>query len=185
MVNNRPLITLEEQFGFEAARTHCSADDPLGTKIFLPRIATKLLDLGNVRFKDMDAGTVILQVISPCPTNGSAPIKICRKTNDELKKAVEGSKGRFAGFAIIPINNPTAAAKELERYIKVLGFMRALVNNHEKGQFYDDSFFWPIFSQCQELDVPIYLHLTVLSPEMAKGSGNYPDIVAQGLDTYC
>ena len=83
------------------------------------------------------------------------------------------------------MNEPAAAAQELERCVKTLGFVGALVNNHEKGRFYDDEFFWPVFSQCQELDVPIYLHPTVPSPQMAKSSGNYPDIVAKGLDTYC
>lgn len=185
MANNRPLITLEEHFVSEAARTHGNHEDPLGIKRFPPPIATKLSDLGNERLKDMDAGTVTLQVISHGPTNGSAPIEICRKANDELKSAVEDSKGRFAGFAMVPMNEPAAAAEELERCIKRLGFVGALVNNHEKGQFYDDRFFWPVFSQCQELDVPIYLHPTVPSPEMAKGSGNYPDIVAHGLETYC
>lgn len=178
MANGRPLITLEEHFVSEAALTHGSDDDPLGIKRFPPLIATKLSNLGNTRLKDMDAGTVTLQVISHGPTDGSAPIEICRKANDELKVAVESNKGRFAGFAVIPMNEPAAAAEELERCVQTLGFVGALVNNHEKGQFYDDSFFWPIFSQCQELDVPIYLHPTVPSPEMAKGSGNYADIVA-------
>ena len=103
MANNRPLITLEEHFVSEAARTHGKNDDPLGIKRFPPPIATKLSDLGNERLKDMDAGTVTLQVISHAPTNGSAPIEVCRKANDELKSAVESSKGRFAVFAMIPM----------------------------------------------------------------------------------
>lgn len=185
MANNTPLITLEEHFISSAARTHSGDDDSLGIKRFPPTVATKLSDLSNDRLKDMDAGNVSLQVLSHCPTNGSLPIEICRKANDELKSAVESSKGRFAGFAMVPMNEPTAAAQELERCVKTLGFAGALVNNHEKGQFYDDDFFWPVFSQCQELDVPIYLHPTVPSPEMAKGPGNYPDIVARGLNTYC
>ena len=185
MANNRPLITLEEHFISSAARTHSSDSDPLGINRFPPPIAKILSDLGNDRLKDMGAGNVALQVLSHCPTNGSAPIEICRKANDELKSAVEASKRRFAGFAMIPMKEPTAAAEELERCVKMLGFAGAVVNNHEKGRFYDDEFFWPVFSQCQELDVPIYLHPTIPSPQMAKGSGNYPDIVAQGLDTYC
>lgn len=180
MAKTRPLITLEEHFYSEAARNWDSGEDLIGIKYAFPTP----FDVEE-RLKDMDAGAVTLQVISHAPTPGSAPIEICRKANNELKSAVQGSKGRFAGFAMIPMNEPAAAAKELERCVKTLGFVGALVNNHEKGRFYDDGEFRPIFSQFQTLDVPIYLHPTVPDPGMAKGYGNYPDVVAHGLDTYC
>lgn len=185
MAKTGPLITLEEHFFSETTRAWASDAAPTAIQHFPPPITTKLSNLGDERLKDMDAGSVTLQVISHGPTNGSAPTEICRKANDELKSAVEGSKGRFAGFAMVPMNEPAAAAEELERCVKTLGFVGALVNNHEKGRFYDDAFFWPVFSQCQALDVPIYLHPTIPGPAMAKGSGNYPEIVAQGLDSYC
>lgn len=171
MATNRPLITLEEHFISEAATTWSGHqdDDPLGIIQRFPHpIQNKLSDLSNERLQDMDAGSVTLQVISHGPTNGSAPVKVCRKANDELKSAVDGSKGRFAGFAMIPMDEPVAAAAELERCVKTLGFVGALVNNHEKGRFYDDSFFWPVFSKCQDLDVPIYLHPTVPGPSWRK-----------------
>ncbi|CAF9913675.1 MAG: hypothetical protein ALECFALPRED_008938 [Alectoria fallacina] len=186
MANTRPLIALEEHFISEAARAWGIDNDSLGfIKRFPPPIASKLSDLNDIRLQDMEAGAVSLQVVSHGPTNGSAPIDICRQANDELHKAVQTSEGRLAGFAMIPMNEPAAAAEELERCVETLGFVGTLVNNHEKGRFYDDAFFWPVLAQCQVLDVPIYLHPTVPGSSVAKGSGNYPDIVAQGLDTYC
>ena len=185
MAKIRPLITLEEHFISKAARTWGFDNDQIPVKRFPPPVIRKLSDLSDERLQDMDTGSVTLQVISSGSTNGSAPTEICRATNDELKSAVEGSKGRFAGFATLPMGDPAAAAEELERCVQTLGFVGTLVNNHEKGRFYDDTFFWPVFSKCQSLDVAIYLHPTVPGPGMAKGSGNYPEIVAHGLDTYC
>ncbi len=184
MAKTRPLVTLEEHFVSEAAHTW-DLDKDSNITNFPPSITTKLSDLSHERLQNMDANSISLQVISHIPTQGSAPIEICRSANDELKSAMEWGKGRFAGFAMIPMSDPAAAANELERCVEKLGFVGTLVNNHEKGRFYDDPFFWPVFSKCQSLGVPIYLHPTAPGPGMAKGSGNYPDIVAHGLDTYC
>ena len=184
MAKTRPLIALEEHFVSEAARAWGSGDS-LGNIRFPPQVATKLSNISDERLKDMDAGSVTLQVISHRPTDGSAPMTICRPANDELKSAVESSKGRFAGFTMIPISDPAAAAEELQRCVETLGFVGALVNNHDKGRFYDDDFFRFVFARCQSLDVPIYLHPTVPGPGIAKGSGNYPGTVATGLDTFC
>ncbi|CAD6588451.1 MAG: hypothetical protein ASARMPREDX12_003334 [Alectoria sarmentosa] len=104
------------------------------------------------------------------------------KPTTSCTKPYEPSKGRLAGFALIPMNEPAAvAAEELEPCVETLGFVGTSVNNDEKGRFYDDAFFWPVFAQCQVLEVPIYLvYPTVPGSSMVKGSGNYPHIVAQG-----
>ena len=178
-------MTLEEHFVSKATRNWVSQNKETPGKYFPTTILNKLADLGDGRLKDMDDGSVTLQVISQGASDGSAPLETCRGSNDELKTAIGISKGRFAGFAMLPMSDPTAAAQELVRCVETLGFVGALVNNHEHGRFYDDTFFWPIFSTGQSLNVPIYLHPTLPSPQMARGSGNYPDIVARGLDTYC
>ena len=185
VANTRALVTLEEHFVSKATRNWLSQNKESPARYIPPAILNKLADLGDGRLKDMDDGSVTLQVLSQGPSGVSAPLETCRGSNDELKTAIENSKGRFAGFAILPMSDPTAAAQELARCVKTLGFVGTLVKNHEHGRFYDDTFFWPIFSAAQSLDVPIYLHPSRPSPQMARGSGNYPDIVAQGLDTYC
>ena len=72
---------------------------------------------------------------------------------------------RFAGFAMPPMNNPPAAAAELEPCVKELEFVGTLVPNHDQGRYYDDEHFWPVFSKAQELGVPIYLHPTSAAVE--------------------
>lgn len=59
------------------------------------------------------------------------------------------------------------------------------MNNHDKGRFYDDAFFRPVFAKCHSLDVPIYLHPTIPGAGRGEGAGNYPQKVANGLNEYC
>jgi predicted TIM-barrel fold metal-dependent hydrolase len=154
-----PLIALEEHFVSShvphAAQRYES---------FPKHIATKLRSLGDERLKDMDNGRVTLQIISHGPT-GASPDECC-KANDELAQACQRHPDRFAGFAILPMLEPIAAANELERAVKELGFVGALVNNVTKGVFYDEEKYWPTFERAQQLDVPIYLHPSFPSEEM-------------------
>jgi hypothetical protein len=56
------------------------------------------------------------------------------------------------------MQSPVAAADELERAVRELGFHGALVNGPTDGQFLDHSDFDPILTRAESLDVPIYIH---------------------------
>jgi predicted TIM-barrel fold metal-dependent hydrolase len=75
-----------------------------------------------------------------------------------LAKAVSTHPDRFAGFAHLPMNSPQAAADELERSVRDLGFCGALINGVTEGRFLDHPDFEPILARAEALDVPIYLH---------------------------
>jgi len=83
-----------------------------------------------------------------------------------LAKAVADHPDRFAGFAVLPTLDATAAADELDRAVTQLGFKGALINGHTRGRFLDDEAFWPIFERAEALDVPIYLHPTPPPPQV-------------------
>ncbi|KAK5112608.1 hypothetical protein LTR62_003922 [Meristemomyces frigidus] len=167
-----PLITLEEHF--------ISSHVPGAVehyKRFSDSIAAKLADLVDGRIQDMEVGDVSFQIVSHAPMNLSADE--CSKANDELAQACQKYPDRFAGFAVLPMLEPKKAADELERTVKQLGFVGALVNNHVNGTFYDEEKYWPTFARAVELDVPIYLHPSFPSDEMAEHyKGNYSDKTA-------
>ncbi len=168
------LITLEEHF---IAKFPGAEDRYKGWHV---PIVSKLQSLGEERLNDMDAGNISFQVISHAPTIATA--KECRQGNDQLVEACKSQSTRFAGFAMLPMLEPAAAATELERAVKELGFVGALINNHEDGTFYDDEKYWTIFEKAVELDVPIYLHPSFPSQAMAdQYKGNYSDQVASML----
>ena len=83
--------------------------------------------------------------------------------NDRLHAAIAANPKRFAAFAALPTCDPTAAAEELERTVK-LGFKGAMIHGLANGLFVDDRRFWPIFERAERLDVPIYLHPSVPHP---------------------
>ena len=120
-----PLITLEEHYLSKAARSAVS-DDELGLNEFPSKVASNLMDLGAQRIKDMDEGGVTIQVISHNPAFGFPKLKVCQAANNQLFQAAEENANRFAGFAIIPMNQPQDAVLELRRCVKELGLLEPL-----------------------------------------------------------
>ena len=75
-----------------------------------------------------------------------------------FSRAVKDIRQRFAGFAALPTADPKAAADELERCVKQLGFKGAMIHSHQQGEFLDAKKYWPMWERAAKLDVPIYLH---------------------------
>jgi predicted TIM-barrel fold metal-dependent hydrolase len=67
----------------------------------------------------------------------------------------------YLGFATLPMLDPAAAARELERTVRDLRFVGAMINGHVNGRYLDDKFFWPVFECAEALGVPVYLHIQI------------------------
>lgn len=172
-----PLLTLEEHFD-----TGLFPSDALHDNM-PAHLTAKMHDLGSGRIKDMDAGSVALQVLSHigCWT----PVDQCIESNDRLAAACKQYPTRFAAFAQLPMQDPAAAVAELDRTVKDLGFVGALINNHtEDGSTYDDPRFWPVFARAVELDVPVYIHPTYPAENMESHyTGSFPPAAAIMMST--
>jgi predicted TIM-barrel fold metal-dependent hydrolase len=123
----------------------------------------ELADLGDTRIADMDASGITVQVLSVAGPGadlvpGQKGIDLARAYNDALAEACARHPTRYRGFAHLPMLAPEAAADELERTVKDLGFHGVLVNGATDGRFLDDPAFDPILAQAAKLDLPIYLH---------------------------
>ncbi len=123
----------------------------------------KLADLDSLRLRDMDASGIDLQVISHAVAGnlllpGGEGVRLARQANDQLAAAVAAHPTRFAGFATLPMSEPEAAADELERAVRSLGFKGAMINGTSNGRFLDDPSFLPILERAVALNVPIYVH---------------------------
>jgi predicted TIM-barrel fold metal-dependent hydrolase len=152
------VISLEEHF-FSKASASTTAPKYSQQLKHIPGLLEKLHDLGPLRLKHMDAGRISIQVVSHGP--GSMTPAQCCSANDELAAAVRTRPDRLAGLAVLPTADPDAAAAELHRCIKGLGFVGALVDNHANGKYYDGPEYQKtLWLAAQELDVPIYLHPT-------------------------
>jgi predicted TIM-barrel fold metal-dependent hydrolase len=123
----------------------------------------ELADLGAARIADMDASGVTVQVLWVAGPGadlvpGQAGIALARAYNDALAEACGRHPDRYRGFAHLPMLAPDAAADELERTVRDLGFHGVLVNGATDGRFLDDPMYEPILARAAALDVPIYLH---------------------------
>ncbi|KAM3077331.1 hypothetical protein ACMFMG_006680 [Clarireedia jacksonii] len=180
-----PSITLEEHYlssaYIEAQKSNSSLPDLNAT--FPSHITNKLRSLADERIKDMNDGNVSIQVLSHTPVDPSPSLS--KQINDELAQAISKNPSRLRGFATLPMGEPSAAAQELERCVKELGFVGALIDSHIDGKFYDGERFWCVFEKAQDLDVPIYIHPTFTAEGgMAKYRGNYDDNVALSLSNW-
>ncbi len=123
----------------------------------------ELADLRDARLADMDAAGITVQVLSVAGPGadlvpGQPGIDLARAYNDALAEACARHPARYRGFAHLPLLTPEAAADELQRTVKELGFHGVLVNGATDGRFLDDPAFEPILACAEALDLPIYLH---------------------------
>ncbi|HEX4229688.1 MAG TPA: amidohydrolase family protein [Bryobacteraceae bacterium] len=160
-------IALEEHFGISSFGVYASK---MAAGLDQSGLVDRLLDVADLRLAQMDKSGVELAVLSltaqgvQAEPNAQVARERAREANDVLAGHVAKHPGRFAGFAAIPMQDPDAAAQELERAVRHLGFKGALVNGFSNvgdagtGEYYDLPKFHPFWERVQSLGVPVYLH---------------------------
>jgi gamma-resorcylate decarboxylase len=157
-------IALEEHFGLPESANYAGKD--LSTE----QDRANFFDLGSRRIADMDRGGIEICILSlgapgvQAVPDASKAVQLARRANDFLAESVAKNPKRLKGFAALPLQDPQAAAQELTRCIKDLGFSGALVNGFsqvgdaDSAVFYDLPQFRSFWATVQQLDVPLYLH---------------------------
>lgn len=160
-------IALEEHFAIEETVRDSAGFVPAS---YWPELKHRLLDIQQRRIEEMDRNGVELMILSlNAPTIQAIPdtqaaYELSRRANDFLADQVAKRPDRFKGFAALPMQSPELAARELERCVKELGFVGALVNGFTQVEgasgvlYYDLPQFRPFWGVVQALDVPFYLH---------------------------
>ncbi|MBT3765937.1 MAG: amidohydrolase [Rhodospirillales bacterium] len=137
-----------------------------------PNPLEMLPDIGEQRLQSMDECGIDMQVLSnsgpgPDLVSGADAVAIARDMNDYLAEAVARHPDRFAGFAVLPMQNPDAVAAELERAVSELNFCGALINGTTEGRFLDHPAYDDLLATAVKLDVPIFIH-PHLAPEAVR-----------------
>jgi len=65
---------------------------------------------------------------------------------------------RFLGLAMVPMQAPELALKELERAARLPGMRGLYLATNVNGQELDEKAFWDVYAKCEELGWPIFLH---------------------------
>ncbi len=121
-----------------------------------------LTDLNARRRWNAERG-IASQVLSPWmdvagdELRGSQAAAWTRIYNDGVAAEIEGDRA-FTGFATLPMDDGRAAADELNRCVRDLGFAGAAIPTQAAGRNLDEARLDPLFEAAQDLDVPLFLH---------------------------
>lgn len=178
-----------------ALEEHFAIADTIGDSAgFVPgsyweELQERLLDIHGKRLRLMDSHGIETMIVSlNAPAVQAIPdraraVDIARRANDTLAGECARRPDRFRAFAALPLQDPDAAAEELNRCVTDLGFVGALVNGfsqddaHGGGQdplYYDLPRYRPFWSEVARLDVPFYLHPRNPLPQDARIYDGHP-----------
>lgn len=157
-------IALEEHFIVPSLVDRLIEGMPAVTAEVQKSLVDLLSDLGERRLAAMDAAGIEMAVLSISgpgvqaePDAGRA-VTLAQGANDALAEAVARQPRRYRGFAHLAMQDPASAARELERCVRELGFVGAMVNGHTHGIYLDNPCYDPFWAVVQDLDVPLYMH---------------------------
>ncbi|MDQ0511945.1 amidohydrolase family protein [Ancylobacter amanitiformis] len=157
-------IALEEHVIFPPFLDYLARAMPRVTPQVHRALISRLSDFGERRLMAMDGAGVERAVLSlsgpgvQVERDTARATRGARMANDLLATEVARRPARYAGFAHLAMQDPAAAADELERCVRELGFVGAMINGHTLGIYLDDPRFDIFWERLQHLDVPLYLH---------------------------
>lgn len=177
------IIALEEAFTLPEFQARQASPAGMTDPKWVSEWDRRLVDFTGERIECMDKYGIDVQVLSlTVPgiqpiTDTAQAIDDAQKANDFLAAVVAENPERFRGFAAVPLQDPEAAVKELDRAIGDLGFCGVLVNDHTCGHYYDEPQFEPFWTRLEELDVPLYIHPGSSPVEMWKIIDQRPQMI--------
>jgi aminocarboxymuconate-semialdehyde decarboxylase len=80
--------------------------------------------------------------------------------NDAFATVVRDKKGRFAALATLPLNDPAASVRELERACTQLGMRGAMLFSNVNGVALADARYWALYEAANSLDAVLHIHPT-------------------------
>jgi 2,3-dihydroxybenzoate decarboxylase len=161
MVNK---IALEEHFmcpGFEDYWRTTVGD--IAPQV-LADIIGRLADFGSMRIEAMDRagiGRAVLGLAGPgvqVERDTATATRRARECNDFLAREIQKRPDRYAGFGHVALQDPAAAANELERCMRELHFCGVMINGHTNGMYLDHPSLYPFWERAQALNAVVYLH---------------------------
>ncbi len=122
----------------------------------------------------MDASGIAITLLS---TNDPGPEwfgndgpAVAQVIHDSLAGVIAKHPTRFRGLCTLPLQNEKAAATELDRCVKKLGFKGILLYSNLSGAWCDEPQFHWLYARAEELSVPILLHPSKpMTTEQVKG----------------
>ena len=162
-------IAVEEHYVLPSMKDQMPAT-PFWHDDYSRDVRERMADTGDMRLREMDEAGVERMVLSLGGTGVQDELDVARAVqraraaNDALATIVASRSDRYSAFATLPMQDPGAAADELERTVRDHGFKGALVNGYtsigslDTPAYYDEPGFLPFWQRLEALGVPFYLH---------------------------
>ncbi|MGH1459128.1 MAG: amidohydrolase family protein [Paracoccaceae bacterium] len=159
-----PKIALEEHFMHPDFIDYFATTAPNISPALFGKAREALQDFGEQRLAAMDVIGVEKSVLSLAGPGVQAEkrtetaVKLSRKVNDFLAEEMAKRPDRYGGFAHLAVQDPKAAADELERCMRDLGMQGAMINGQTGGTYLDDDRYSVLWERAADLGAPIYIH---------------------------
>src|ERR1700726_4010876 len=127
-------------------------------------LLARLTDFGSTRLEARDDAGIarsVLAIAGPGVQSERDVATASRRageSNDFLAREVQKRPDRYSGFAHLAMQDGKAAAAELERAVRVLGLVGAMINGHTNGQYLDHPSLYPFWARAEALGALIYPH---------------------------
>jgi 2,3-dihydroxybenzoate decarboxylase len=157
-------IALEEHFLTPAMEEYWAPTVVHIDAAIYGRLHARLVDFGGSRLEAMDRAGIERSVLSLAgpgvqrESDTAVALRRASEVNDGLAHQITKRPGRYSGLAHLPLQDPAAAADELERCVRQLGFCGALINGHTNGEYLDEPKCYPFWERAEAIGAPIYLH---------------------------
>jgi len=183
-------IALEEHFSTELNNSYWDSkgEESRNGRAYAKDIERRLLD-PDLCLREMDRAGIEVCVLSLTSPGAQSVVdlkkaaELARSSNDYVASLIKRHPDRFSAFATVPLQDPKAAANELERTVQVLGFKGALVNGYsnigpdESVQYLDEEPVREFWERVNKLNVPVYLHPREPLASQTRSIQGYPELV--------
>lgn len=160
-------------------RTHLEFKDNMGVLLDITANRLRAMDEGAIEVSVLSATSPGLQGLDEPSAKGAGDI--ARQWNDYLAEAIATHADRLKAFAALPMLDPQAAAQELSRAVKDLGFVGALLNGYDNSgngttRYYDAPEYVDFWKTVVAMDVPVYIHPRSVPDDRVTTYAGYPEI---------
>lgn len=143
----------------------------------------------SARLDAMDRLAIDAAVVSCSPTiffyslDPTVGAVLAAEANNALADHVAAAPARLGGLATLPMRDPDAAARELERAVRELGMRGAAIGPVVGDVPLDDPRFAVLFETAQSIDVPILLHPSYVGLRPGLADFYLTNLVGNPLET--
>ena len=136
-----------------------------------PLVPREITDISGI-LRDMDEMQIDIMAISPPPftffyeLSPESGLHAAQLQNDAIARINSDYPHRFAGLAIVPLQDIALALVELQRAVNDLRLHGVAIGSNVQGTYLGDSQFEPFWEAVADMDVCVFIHPDYFQKQM-------------------